>query len=234
VEKGGSWHEIAVIPWQLIERVKTPGGKGEVSLHQRGQEFSIRVDGQELMSSRQHRSEEAMAELTAGALRCEAPRVLIGGLGMGFTLAAALRVLPRRAVVEVLELLPAVIAWNGGPLGELAGHPLKDERVRVREGDVRMCLSESADTFDAILLDVDNGPSALTLASNQWLYAHQGLTCIAQALRSGGLLSVWSASFDERFEKRLKGTGFALELHRVRARPSNRGAIHCVWIAKKR
>ena len=159
-------------PWLLLDSVATPDGKGQLSLHQRGSEFSIRIDGAELMNSRQHASEEAMAVLACAHLAHEVrPRVLIGGLGMGFTLAATLAEVPSGARVEVAELLAAVVRWNEGALGPLAGAPLRDPSVTVHCRDVREVIEASSARYDAILLDVDNGPDGLTQSGNGWLYS---------------------------------------------------------------
>lgn len=222
-----------MIPWKLIDTVTTPDGKRELSLHQRGQEFSIRVAGQELMNSRRHGSEEALAELAAQSVTTDAPRVLVGGLGMGFTLAEALRCFPAGTSFEVAELSPAVVAWNRGLLAELAGHPLADTRVQVREGDIKHLLKASQRVYDAILLDIDNGPDPLTQKSNGWLYSHHGLISIAKALRPRGVLSVWSAGADEPFEKRLRAAALPAQAHWIRARGNKRGPKHCVWVARK-
>ena len=222
-----------MIPWELLDTAATTDGT-EMSLHRRGQEYSIRVDRQELMNSRQHGSEEAMARLACGGLTSERPRILIGGLGMGFTLAAANACLPAGARIEVAELMPAVIRWNQGPLGDLAGHPLSDPRVQVHQGDIRGLLEGVEATWDVILLDVDNGPDGLTQESNRWLYGRKGLARLARALRPGGVLSVWSASPDRPFTQRLGATGFRSQTHTVRARPNGRGPRHTVWVATRR
>jgi hypothetical protein len=156
-----------MIAWQTLERAAIPGGRGEISLHRRGEELSIRLGGAELMNSRQHGSEETLARLGCASIRQRArARVLVGGLGMGFTLAATLAELGQDSEVVVAELIPQVVAWNRVHLGQLAGHPLKDDRVRVNELDVRKLLREPK-AFDAILLDVDNGPAGLTVDSNK-------------------------------------------------------------------
>ncbi len=222
-----------MIPWELLDVAPTPDGTGEMTLHRRGQEYSIRIDRKELMNSRQHGSEEAMARLARDAVRADRSRVLIGGLGMGFTLAAANACFPETARIEVAELVDAVIRWNRGPLGELAGHPLADPRVQVRQGDIRDLLdAESA--YDAILLDVDNGPQGLTQESNRWLYGRKGLARLARSLATGGVLSVWSASPDRPFTQRLAATGFRAQTHDVRARDNGKGPRHTIWVATKR
>ena len=221
-----------MIAWKLLARAKVPGNDVVLSLFKRGGEFSIRMDGRELMNSRLHGSEEALSELACARIadRHEA-RVLIGGLGMGFTLAAALQRLGDASRVEVAELVPEVVAWNRGPLGHLAGHPLADERVTVREVDVVLIVKEEHSAYDAILLDLDNGPEDLTSKGNAWLYARAGLAAVFAALRPAGVLGVWSAGPDRAFSGRLRRTGFAVEEIRVRARAPGKGARHTIWIA---
>jgi spermidine synthase len=221
-------------PWILLDCAQVPGHGGELCLYRRGDEFSIKIAGQgELMSSRVHGSEDALAEHTCARLvDCAKPRLLIGGLGMGFTLAAALRHLGRQAQVVVAELVPAVVAWNRGPLGEQAGHPLRDPRVTVREGDVARILLAGQLAYDAILLDVDNGPEGLTRKENDWLYSMNGLNAAYAALRPQGVLAVWSASPDKDFLQRLRKTGFEVDEVRVRARGS-KGARHIIWFARR-
>ena len=223
-----------MIPWEQLDQVSVPGGRGRLSLHRRGEEHSIRIDGAELMNSRQHGSEEALAKLGCAPIRGrEKARVVVGGLGMGFTLAATLAQLGSDAEVVVAELVSAVVAWNRSHLGQLAGHPLKDPRVSVREGDVAALLREHKEAYDAILLDVDNGPSGLTRESNTWLYANAGITAARSALRDGGVLSVWSVAQDDAFTKRLLKGGFEVAVETVAARVSNKGARHTVWVAVK-
>jgi spermidine synthase len=221
-----------VIPWELLDSAPVPGG-GVLHLYRRGGEFSIRIGRDELMNSRTHGSEDRLAEAACAPLvRRTRPRVLIGGLGMGFTLAESLRRLPMDAEVTVAELVPAVVAWNRGPLGECAGHPLRDTRVTVHEGDVGELLAAQASTYDAVLLDVDNGPEGLTRKENDRLYDIRGLAAAQAALRPGGALAVWSAAPDRRFQARLRQAGFAVEELRVRAH-RNRGARHIIWLARK-
>jgi len=222
-------------PWILIDSARVPGNGGELQLYQRGNEFSIKILGRgELMNSRVHGSEDALAEHTCARLvDCLEPRLLIGGLGMGFTLAAALRHVGDQAQVLVAELVPGVVAWNRGPLGEHAGHPLDDPRVTVREGDVARTLKAKQKAYDAILLDVDNGPEGLTRKENNWLYSINGLNAAYAALRPQGLLAVWSAGPDRDFPQRLRKVGFEVDEVRVRARGS-KGARHIIWFAKRR
>lgn len=223
-----------MIPWKLLDTAQVPGNNGELRLYRREDEFSIKIaDGGELMNSRIHGSEEALAELTCGKIADRfRPRVLIGGLGMGFTLAAALHHLGADAEVVVAELVPAVVVWNRGPLGEHAGHPLEDKRATVCEGDVADILKTRQQAYDAILLDVDNGPDGLTSKNNDWLYTMDGLHASFGALRPEGVLAVWSAGPDREFTKRLRKAGFRVEQVRVRAR-GKKGARHTIWLAAR-
>jgi spermidine synthase len=222
-----------VKPWELLETADAPEGGGELRLYQRGNEFSIRVDGRELMNSRVFSSEEALARLACERLvNCPDPRVLVGGLGMGFTLAAALSALGPEARVIVSELVPGVVEWNRGPLGDLANHPLRDLRVTVREIDVATVLRAERCAYDAILLDVDNGPEGITRTGNNWLYGRAGLSAASKTLRPGGVLAVWSASPDPAFARRLRATGFAVDEIAMRARGYARGVRHTIWIAQ--
>jgi spermidine synthase len=219
-------------PWEVLARAPAPEG-GEFVLHHRDGEFVIRVRGQELMSSRIHGSEEAMARLASEALGdIAAPRVLIGGLGLGYTLRATLDALGADARVVVAELAEAIVEWNRGPLAHLAGRPLEDPRVQVDVGDVRRVMRSGA-PWHAILLDVDNGPAALTRASNASLYDSSGLTAAHASLAPGGVLVVWSAGPDDRFTARLVQAGFLAETHPVRA-GKGRGTRHTLFVARRR
>jgi len=223
--------------WVLLDSEVIPGAQGAQSvmaLMRRGRELVIRVDGRELMGSRTHGSEEALFDLAYDRMgpRPKA-RVLVGGLGMGFTLAAALRRAGPDARVVVAELVPAVIRWNRGPLAEEAGRPLDDPRAELREGDVADLIRRPKKLWDAILLDVDNGPAALTQASNGWLYSAVGLEASYAALAPGGILGVWSAAPDAGFTRRLKRAGFEVEVVGVRARGAKGGRRHVVWLGKR-
>lgn len=221
--------------WIVLDTVAAPTGAERLQLLQRDTEFSIRVGTYELMNSRAHGSEEALAELACARIAHRPhARVLIGGLGMGFTLAAALRTLAADSEIAVAELIAAVVRWNRGPLAHLAGGPLTDARVQVREIDVAHVLREATDVYDAILLDVDNGPDGLTRKDNDWLYGLAGLSAARAALRPGGVLAVWSAAYDAAFTERLTQTGFDVEERRVRARGRRGGAHHLIWIAQPR
>lgn len=223
-----------MIAWELLDRARVPGNNTELCLFKRGREFSIRTNGRELMNSRLHGSEEALSELACSRI-ADRPktRILIGGLGMGFTLAAALKRVGPECRVEVAELVPQVVAWNQGPLAHLAGRPLADKRVTVLEKDVAVLLKEGRTVYDAILLDVDNGPDALASKGNAWLYSRAGLAAVFAALRKGGVLAVWSAGPDMDFAGRLRRQGFSVEEIRVSARKLGKGGHHTIWIAAR-
>ena len=221
-------------PWILLDQINVPGDGGLMKLYQRAHEFSISIKNEELMNSRMHGSEDALAELACQRVADRAnPRVLIGGLGMGFTLSAALANLGEHAEVVVAELVPAVVEWNRTHLAELAGNPLDDPRVTVCESDVRLVIKKGHATYDAILLDVDNGPDGLTHEGNDRLYTHGGLAAAKAALKPGGILGVWSAEPDKSFSKRLRGSGFRMEEVSVRARGKRGGRRHTIWLAEK-
>ncbi len=219
--------------WELLGQTCTPDAS-DMRLVRRDHEYVILVNGKTLMSSRMHGSEEALARVACQYLRTkERPRVLVGGLGMGFTLRATLDVLPPDAIVTVAELVPAVVEWNRGPLSLLAGHPLKDRRVRIDVGDVGYTLRANPDRFDVILLDVDNGPAAFTAPANRGLYDNAGVAAAYAALRMGGALAVWSAWDDTKFEQRLRFHGFVVEVERVRARLKKGGPRHTIFLGRK-
>lgn len=221
-----------MIPWERIDTSRAPGNGGELRLYRRGREYSIQVDGNELMNSRVHGSEEALAEFACARIAGRhSPVILIGGLGMGYTTAAALRRLGPNGQVVVAELVPAVVEWNRGPLADLAGYPLNDGRVTVREEDVARILRSEQGAYDAILLDVDNGPEALTRKGNNWLYSQAGLETAFSALRPMGVLAVWSAGPDQAFTRRLSQAGFQVREERVAARGKAGGNRHIIWLA---
>ena len=221
-----------MIAWTEVARATVPGQTLPLVLARHDDEFVIRVGAKALMSSRAHASEEALATGACERLAVAAgARVLVGGLGMGFTLAAALSALPANAKVVVCELVASIVDWNRGPLAQLAGRPLEDPRVTVQIGDLANALRESEHAFDAILLDVDNGPDALTQPANAWLYGAPGLRAAARALRPGGVLAVWSVAPDAAFSQRLAGAGFAVEEVPVRAH-AGRGSRHVLWFAR--
>src|SRR4051794_13239563 len=221
--------------WELLGETQTPDGS-DVRLMRQDSEYVIWVDGKTLMSSRRHGSEEEMAALACRHLRgADAPHVLVGGLGMGFTLRATLDVLPASAIVSVVELLPAVVEWNRGPLGSLSNYPVKDARVRIELDDVGRSLRLATPSgFGAILLDVDNGPAAFTASTNHGLYDNGGVAAAHAALEDGGVLAVWSAWEDRKFEQRLRFHGFTVRVARVRARLKKGGSRHTIFVGVKR
>lgn len=221
-----------MLPSVLLGSAPVPGTNKELRLYQRGDEFSIKIPGRgELMNSRVTGSEQALADLACQRLAGRArPRVLVGGLGMGFTLAAALRALPSEAEVVVAELVPEVVEWNRALIGAPAGHPLADPRSEVFVGDVGALMRRSPAGFDAILLDVDNGPEGLIRRDNDWLYTVEGLQTAHRALRPEGVLAVWSAGPDRLFTSRLHHAGFRVEEHRVRGHGPGKGARHTIWL----
>jgi spermidine synthase len=223
-----------VIPWVLLDSAPVPGGTSELRLLRRGAEFSIRLGRDELMNSRLSGSEEALASMACERIKSrKAPRLLIGGLGMGFTLRAALVALGPDAGVVVAELVPAVVRWARGPMAEVFGDSLTDARVRIHEGDVGQLIRSGASAFDAILLDVDNGPEGLTRDSNDVLYDLPGLSAARIALRPGGVLAVWAARPDPKFTQRLRKANFDVDEIKVRANKSRAGAKHMIWIATR-
>lgn len=223
-----------MIPWILLDRAPLPNSNEEIRLYQRGEEYAIRVANYELMNSRVHGSEEALADLAFAKLGGRSPlRVLVGGLGLGYTLAAALRGIGARGQAVVAELVPAVVTWNRGPLAPLAGHPLDDPRTSVVEGDVARVIQENRSGFDAILLDVDTTPSALTHEDNRRLYGAAGLRAIHNALRPHGVLTIWSSAADPAFTRRLREAKFEVEEVRARARGERGRAHYMVWVAQR-
>ena len=210
-----------------------PGGV-EIRLYKRGDEFMILLPRDELMSSRMRNSEERLATMTLERLVGNpAPRVLIGGYGMGFTLRAALAAMPQRARVTVAELLPEIIVWARGPMAELTAGCLDDPRVTLEVRDVAETIAFDVGHFDAILLDVDNGPDGVVRKENDRLYSRAGLATTFGALRPGGVLAVWSAADDAGFTRRLRGAGFEVEMVTVKARPNGKGPRHVIWFAKR-
>ncbi|MCB8822058.1 spermidine synthase [Microvirga rosea] len=224
-----------MIPWVLVDTAKIPNDAGELRLKQRGAEFSIMLGSNELMNSRLSGSEEALARLSCLRLRDhEQPRILIGGLGMGFTLRAALTELGPDARITVAELVPAVVAWAKGPMAEVFSGSLTDPRVSIHEGDVGRLIKSGHSSYDAILLDVDNGPEGLTRKANDGLYDLSGLSAAQTALSPGGVLAVWSSTPNKAFTQRLRKAGFGVDEVGVRANGTRGGARHTIWIATKR
>jgi spermidine synthase len=224
-----------VIPWQLIDTAQVPDSDGVLRLMRRGSEFSIMLGQNELMNSRLSGSEQALATIACERTQSlDRPRMLIGGLGMGFTLRAALARLGPGANIVVAELMPAVVAWARGPMAEIFGDSLGDPRVSLREADVAELISSGAASFDAILLDVDNGPEALTREANNALYALSGLRASRAALRPDGVLAVWSSGPNPGFAKRLRDAGFEVEEITARANGKGGGARHVIWVATRR
>lgn len=216
--------------WELIDTATLSGGD-VVTLHRRAAEFSLRVAGVELMNSRQHGSEERLAELAVGSVTAAGgTTVLVGGLGMGFTLRAVLDLLPADARVTVAELVPQVVDWNRSHLGDLAGNPLADARATVVVGDVADLLRAADSTYDIVLLDTDNGPEGTTQEDNEWLYGPAGLATIRAALTPAGVLAVWSVFPSEAFTKRLARAGFTADVNYVRSR-GKKGNRHVIWVA---
>jgi spermidine synthase len=223
----------------LLGTADVPNNGGQLKLYQRGNQFSIWVSGNhiteaELMNSFAHGSEEALAEMTCvQASGKPDPTILIGGMGMGFTLAAALKHLGSNARITLAELIPAVVEWNRGPLGECAGYPLRDKRVKVSLGDVGKLIRASENAFDVILLDVDNGPQGLTTSNNNWLYSYHGLTAAKNALKPKGMFAVWSVSEENKFTERLQKVGFKVSVEKVRTH-GHKGGHHVIWLAQKK
>jgi spermidine synthase len=223
-----------MIPWLQVDTARVPGAEVELRLMRRGTEFSMMLGPNELMNSRLSGSEEALATLACKRLEAvKGPHLLIGGLGMGFTLRAALAVLGPEARITVAELVPAVIAWARGPMAGIFGDSLKDPRATVREADVADVIGARAAAFDAVLLDVDNGPEGLIRKANDALYDPKGLKAIRRALRPGGVLAVWSSGPHPAFAKRLRDAGFDVNEVNLRATTRRSGARHVIWFATK-
>jgi spermidine synthase len=225
-----------MIPWVKLGTAHIPNNGGELIFSQRGDEFSIRLSGirGELMNSRVNNSEKELATLGCAYVKSiDNAHVLVGGLGMGFTLAAALDAVTKSSHVTVAELVPEVLEWNQGPLGNCANNPLKDPRTKVYIGDVKTLLSTHKPTYDAILLDVDNGPEGLTHKQNNWIYSEAGLQSIQRTLRDKGTVAFWSAGPDHLFTQRLKKLGFEVRTEIARAR-KGKGSRHTIFLARKR
>ena len=223
-----------MIPWSLLDSARVPGDGGEMLFYRRGSEFSIRVGGYELMNSRAYGSEDALAEMTCERLRDRnRARVLIGGLGMGFTLAGVVARLGKASEIVVAELVPEVVRWNRNEMAEVNGAALADRRVTVIEKDVLQVIRSTKGGFDAIMLDVDNGPNAMTSKGNDRIYSASGLRAAHGALRENGLLAVWSAGPDPAFAQRLRKAGFTVEELGVRSRGRGGGHRYVIWIGTR-
>jgi len=223
-----------MIPWRHLGSAEMPGGGGELRLMQRGAEFSIMLGTTELMNSRRSGSEEALAAITCERIHDRRrPNMLIGGLGMGFTLRTALAELGDDATVTIAELVPSVVAWAKGPMAGIFGDCLNDPRLTIVETGVEHPISTGNASYDAILLDVDNGPEGLTRKANDDLYSTAGLRAAHRALRPGGVLAVWSSSPNQAFTQRLNRTGFIVDEVKARARGKRGGARHVIWLAAK-
>jgi spermidine synthase len=223
-----------MIPWLQIDSARVPGAEIELRLMRRGTDFSMMLGQNELMNSRLSGSEEALATLACRRIEAvKRPHLLIGGLGMGFTLRAALAVLGPEARITVAELVPAVIAWARGPLAGIFGDSLNDPRANILSTDVIEVIQSRPATFDAILLDVDNGPEGLIRKANNALYSLKGLEAICRALRPGGVLAVWSSGPNPAFTRRLRDAGFDANEVGVRATTKRSGAHHVIWFATK-
>ena len=221
-------------PRELIDIAPVPGGQ-ELKLYRRGADHMIVLDRNELMSSRMSGSEKALAVMTLERLKSRKdPHLLIGGYGMGFTLRAALAGLGQGGRVTLVELVPKIIEWARGPMVELAAGCLDDPRVRLIEGDVAAEIASARGSYDAILLDVDNGPDGLTAPANDRLYSTSGLATATAALKPGGILAIWSAAPDAAFTRRLHNAGFLVDEVAVKARDNGKGPRHVIWFAHKR
>lgn len=231
--EGAGTEVRALKPRELLAKATVPGGE-ELSLFRRGDDFMIVLARNELMNSRMSGSEEALATLTLERLGDRnAPHLLIGGYGMGFTLRAALGAMSRAGRATVAELVPEIIDWARGPMARLAAGALDDSRVHIALRDVADLIQEANGRYDAILLDVDNGPDGLTRDANDRLYSRSGLAAAKAALKPGGILAVWSAAPDAAFARRLRSAGFSVEETAVRARSNGKGPRHVIWFARK-
>jgi spermidine synthase len=223
-----------MLRWELLGTAMVPGDGATLRLMRRGDEFAIMAGTNPLMNSRMSGSEEDLASLSWARIAGRPnPHILIGGLGMGFTLRAALAIMPQAVRITVAELVPEIVDWASGPLAHLFAGCLDDPRVAVTLGDVGRIIAKARATYDAILLDVDNGPEGLSRDANDRLYGHAGLAESRSALRPGGVLAIWSSHPDARFTRRLTDAGFRTEEIRVRARHGGRGARHTIWLATR-
>lgn len=222
-----------MLPHHLVGSAQVPGHDAQLRCYHHDGDYSIWLDRIELMSTRVHGSEEMLAELALERLGARAgPRVLVGGLGMGFTLARALALVDEAASVDVVELVPEIVTWNRDLFGQCAGHPLRDPRTHLIVDDVGAVIRAAADHYDVILLDVDNGPEGLSRPRNERLYGDSGLAHLRRALRAGGVLAVWSSADHRAFDKRVRRSGFAVEEHHVRARRT-KGPRRTIWVVQR-
>ena len=225
-----------MIPRETLATARIPGGE-TLTLVRHGADHIVMLGRDELMGTRMAFSEQQLAELTLDRLGKPDPRLLIGGYGMGFTLRAALEHIGPTGHVTVAEIVPEILDWARGPLAELTGNTLEDPRATIELCDVAALIDDAVDgttaKYDAILLDVDNGPDGIVRTGNERLYTRTGLGRARDALAPGGLLAVWSAAPDPKFTRRLKEAGFEVEERTVRARPNNKGPRHTIWFAKK-
>lgn len=225
-----------MIPREHIGTAQIPGGD-TLELVRHGRDFIVMLGRNELMGTRMQFSEEQLAELTLERLNKAAPRLLVGGYGLGFTLRAALRLMGPQGSVTVAEIVPDILDWARGPMAELTGDSLNDPRAKIELCDVAALIDDAMDgttpRYDAILLDVDNGPDGIVRDGNERLYTRTGIGRARDALAPGGLLAVWSAAPDHKFARRLKDAGLEVEERTVRARPNNKGPRHTIWFARK-
>lgn len=226
-----------MLPREEIATARIPGGD-TLTLVSHGRDFIIMLGRDELMGTRMQFSEEQLARLTLERLEMPKPRVLIGGYGMGFTFRAALAAMPEKGQAVVAEVVPEILDWAQGPLADLTGDCLDDPRGEVVIADVTALVDDAVDgtteKYDAILLDVDNGPDGIVRDGNERLYTRTGIARLRDALNVGGVLAVWSAAPDHKFTGRLKDAGLDVDVHRVRARPNNKGPQHHIWFARRR
>lgn len=225
-----------MLPREHLATARIPGGD-TLTLVSHGRDYIIMLGRNELMGTRMQFSEEQLARLTLERLEMAAPRVLIGGYGMGFTFRAALDVLPEGGSVTVAEVVPEILQWARGPLAHLTGNCLEDARGEVVLADVAALIDDSVDgttpRYDAILMDVDNGPDGIVRDGNERLYTRTGIARMRDALNPGGLLAIWSAADDHKFTRRLKDAGLDVQVESVRARPNNKGPRHTIWFARR-
>jgi spermidine synthase len=223
-----------LIPWVDVDAGEAPDGTA-LKLRRRGSEWLILADGRDLMSSQDEPSSRALADIGCAHLDASGPAtILVGGLGMGFTMRAALDRVGPGSVVEVAELVPAVVKWNEGELGELAGRPLGDPRSVLRVADVRAVIASTRARYDAILLDVDNGPDALGPDSNERIYDRRGIADAVRALKPSGVLAVWSFSDDPPFTRRLIAAGLEARTHRVANSRRGRGRHAIIFVGRSK